>query len=157
MSTSKSIVLTRIDNRLIHGQIVGDWAGCVGANLLVVVDDKVANNEVEKSVMKIAAQSLGLDTRFFTVEKTINTISKASSSQKILLICRTPATLHKLIEGGVDIDIVNIGNMHFSEGKKSISEKVYVDEQDLEDLNYIKSKVKEIYIRDTPNSKKEVF
>ncbi len=157
MSTSKSIVLTRIDNRLIHGQIVGDWAGCVGANLLVVVDDKVANNEVEKSVMKIAAQSLGLDTRFFTVEKTINTISKASSSQKILLICRTPATLRKLIEGGVDIDIVNIGNMHFSEGKKSISEKVYVDEQDLEDLNYIKSKVKEIYIRDTPNSKKEVF
>ena len=56
-----------------------------------------------------------------------------------------------------NIDIVNIGNMHFSEGKKSISEKVYVDDKDLDDLNYIKSKVKEIYIRDTPNSKKEKF
>ena len=57
----------------------------------------------------------------------------------------------------IDIDVVNIGNMHFSEGKKSISEKVYVDDKDLDDLNYIKSKVKEIYIRDTPNSKKEKF
>lgn len=157
MKTSKSIVLTRIDNRLIHGQIVGEWAGCVGANLLVVVDDEVAANEVEKSVMSIAAQSLGLDSRFFTIEQTINTIHKASSSQKILLICKTPATLRKLIDGGVNIDIVNIGNMHFSEGKKSISEKVYVDDKDLDDLNYIKSKVKEIYIRDTPNSKKEKF
>ena len=157
MGASKSIVLTRIDNRLIHGQIVGEWAGSAGANLLVVVDDEVAKNEVEKSVMQIAAQSLGMDSRFFTIEQTINVIHKASSSQKILLLCKTPKTLRKLIEGGVDIDIVNIGNMHFSEGKKAISDKVYVDDEDLDDLNYIKSQVKEIYIRDTPNSKKEKF
>ena len=124
---------------------------------MVVVADEVANSEVEKSVMQIAAQSLGMDSRFFTIEQTINTIHKASSSQKILLLCKTPKTLRKLIEGGVDIDIVNIGNMHFSEGKKAISDKVYVDDDDLADLNYIKSKVEEIYIRDTPNSKKEKF
>lgn len=157
MGNSNNILLTRIDNRLIHGQVVGEWAGTLGANLLVVVDDEVANDEVEKNVMKIAANALGMGARFFTVQHTIDIISKASSSQKILLICKTPKTVRRLIEGGVHIDKVNIGNMHYSEGKKSIGNKAYVDEDDLKNLEFIKSKVKEIYVQDLPSLKREEF
>jgi len=153
----KSIVLTRIDNRLVHGQIVGEWAGCVGANLLVIADDKIVNDDVNRNVMKIAADALGLGTRFFTVAETIAKIGKASSSQKILLICRTPDSLRKLIEGGVEIDTVCVGNMHPADGKKRISDKVYVDDKDLKDLKYIQSHVKEIYIQDTPDIKREDY
>ena len=152
-----NILLTRIDNRLIHGQVVCNWAGTVGANLIVVVDDETANSDTEKSIMQLAASSLGFDSRFFTVQHTIDVIDKASDSQKILLVCKTPQILRKLIEGGVEIKNVNIGNLHFSEGKKKISDKVYVDDKDLEDLNFIKSKVDEIYIQDTPDFKKEEF
>ncbi len=152
-----NILLTRIDNRLIHGQVVCNWAGTVGANLIVVVDDETANSNTEKSIMQLAASSLGFDSRFFTVQHTIDVIDKASDSQKILLVCKTPQVLRKLIEGGVEIKNVNIGNLHFSEGKKKISDKVYVDDKDLEDLNFIKSKVDEIYIQDTPDFKKEEF
>ncbi len=152
-----NILLTRIDNRLIHGQVVCNWAGTVGANLIVVVDDETANSDTEKSIMQLAASSLGFDSRFFTVQHTIDVIDKASDSQKILLVCKTPQVLRKLIEGGVEIKNVNIGNLHFSEGKKKISDKVYVDDKDLEDLNFIKSKVDEIYIQDTPDFKKEEF
>ena len=152
-----NILLTRIDNRLIHGQVVCNWAGTVGANLIVVVDDETANSDTEKSIMQLASSSLGFDSRFFTVQHTIDVIDKASDSQKILLVCKTPQVLRKLIEGGVEIKNVNIGNLHFSEGKKKISDKVYVDDKDLEDLNFIKSKVDEIYIQDTPDFKKEEF
>ena len=151
------IKLVRIDFRLIHGQVVCNWAGTVGANLIVVVDDDTANSDTEKSIMQLAASSLGFDSRFFTVQHTIDVIAKASDSQKILLVCKTPQVLRKLIEGGVEIKNVNIGNLHFSEGKKKISDKVYVDDKDLEDLNFIKSKVDEIYIQDTPDFKKEEF
>ena len=152
-----NILLTRIDNRLIHGQVVCNWAGTVGANLIVVVDDDTANSDTEKSIMQLAASSLGFDSRFFTVQHTIDVIDKASDSRKIFLVCKTPQVLRKLIEGGVEIKNVNIGNLHFSEGKKKISDKVYVDDKDLEDLNFIKSKVDEIYIQDTPDFKKEEF
>ncbi len=152
-----NILLTRIDNRLIHGQVVCNWAGTVGANLIVVVDDETANSETEKNIMKLAASSLGFDSRFFTVQHTIDVIEKANAEQKIFLVCKTPETLRKLIEGGVEIKKVNIGNMHFSEGKKKISDKVYVNDKDMEDLNFIKSKVDEIYIQDTPDFKKEEF
>lgn len=152
-----NIILTRIDNRLIHGQIVCNWAGTVGANLIVVVDDETANSDTEKSIMQLAASSLGFSSRFFTVQHTIDVIDKASDEQKILLVCKTPQVVRKLIEGGVEIHKVNIGNMHFQEGKEKISDKVYVDEKELNDLNYIKEHVEEIYIQDTPDYKKEEF
>lgn len=157
MGKKNNILLTRIDNRLLHGQVIGEWAGTVGANLLVVADDKTANSELDKTIMKTAADSLGYGSRFFTVQHTIDIIDKASPDQKILLITRTPGDLKKIIEGGIEIDEVNIGNLHFSEGKKAIGKKVYVDDKDLADLDYIKSKVKKVYIQDLPSMAKEKF
>lgn len=152
-----NILLARIDNRLIHGQIVCLWAGTVGANLIVVADDLTADATTEQNIMKMAASSLGYDTRFFSIQKTIDVIEKASSNQKILLICRTPGELRKIIEGGIEIKDVNIGNLHFTDGKKSIADKVYVNDKDLEDLEYIKKHVSSIYIQDSPDTKKEEF
>ena len=152
-----NILLSRIDNRLIHGQIIGNWANTIGANLIVAVDDDVANNELEKSVMEMAASALGYESRFFTVKKTIEVIDKASDSQKILLVCKTPKTLRRLIEGGVVIDKVNIGNMHFVEGKTKISDKAYVSDEEMKDLEFIKSHVDEIYIQDTPVLERKDF
>jgi PTS system galactosamine-specific IIB component len=60
-----------------------------------------------------------------------------------------------LIEGGVPVKEVNVGNMHFSNGKRPISKKVYVDDRDMEDLLFIKSKVEKLYIQDVPGDFKE--
>ena len=152
-----NILLTRIDNRLIHGQIVCLWAGAVGANLIVVAHDETAENQIEQSVMRMAASSLGYDTRFFTVQKTIDIIDKASSDQKILLICQNPHDLRRIIEGGVEIKEVDIGNLYYDKGDKKLSDKVAVSEEELKDLNYIKTHVDKIYIQDTPDSPKEEF
>ncbi|MDO1927291.1 PTS sugar transporter subunit IIB, partial [Escherichia coli] len=80
---------------------------------------------------------------------------KAAPHQKIFLICRTPQTVRKLVEGGIDLKDVNVGNMHFSEGKKQISSKVYVDDQDLTDLRYIKQRGVNVFIQDVPGDQKE--
>ena len=157
MAKDNNILLARIDNRLVHGQIVCLWAGAVGANLIVVADDETAENEVEKSVMKMAASSLGYDTRFFTIQKTIDIIDKASSDQHILLICQTPRDLRRVIEGGVRIKEVDIGNLYYDEGKEKLTDKVAVSKEDLDDLNYIKEHVDKIYIQDTPDSPKQQF
>lgn len=117
MSTP-NILLTRIDNRLVHGQVGVTWTSTIGANLLIVVDDEVANDDIQQKLMGMTADTYGFGIRFFSIEKTIAIISKAAPHQKIFLICRTPATVRKLIEGGVPLKDVNVGNMHFSEGKK---------------------------------------
>lgn len=100
----------------------------ISANLLVVVDDVVANDDIQQKLMGITAETYGF--AFVSLlSKTINVIGKAAPHQKIFLICRTPQTVRKLVEGGIDLKDVNVGNMHFSEGKKQISSKVYVDDR----------------------------
>lgn len=105
--------------------------------------------------MRITAESSGAGIRFFTIEKTINIIHKASPAQKIFIVCRTPNEVRELVEGGVPIKDVNVGNMHFDKGKRQISKKVYVDDKDLEDLRFIKSKGINVFIQDVPGDIKE--
>lgn len=145
-----NILLTRIDNRLVHGQVGVTWTTSIGANLLVVVDDIAATDKIQQQLMTMTAESSGVGIRFFTIDKTIQVISKASPKQKIFLICKTPETVRKLVDGGVSLEKVNVGNMHFSDGKRAITKKVFVDDKDLEDLKYIQSKGVEVYIQDTP-------
>ncbi|APR31821.1 MULTISPECIES: PTS galactosamine transporter subunit IIB [Citrobacter] len=153
--TSPNILLTRIDNRLVHGQVGVTWTSTIGANLLVVVDDDVAQDEIQQKLMGITAETYDFGIRFFSIEKTINVIGKAAPHQKIFLICRTPQTVRRLLEGGIKLDDVNVGNMHFSEGKKQISSKVYVNGQDLDDLQFIKKQGVNIFIQDVPGDQKE--
>lgn len=153
--SNPNILLTRIDNRLVHGQVGVTWTSTIGANLLIVVDDEVAKDEIQQKLMGITADTYGFGIRFFSIEKTIAIIEKAAPHQKIFLICRTPDIVRKLIEGGVPLKDVNVGNMHFSEGKKQISSKVYVDESDLDDLRFIKRSGVNLFIQDVPGDAKE--
>lgn len=154
MSTP-NILLTRIDNRLVHGQVGMTWTMTLHANLVVVVDDEVAKNTMQQQLMESVLETSGAEIRFFTVEKTIAIIHKASERQKIFLVCRTPETVWQLIAGGVPITEVNVGNMHFAHGKKQISKKVYVDKNDMDFLSQIKDAGVCLYIQDVPGSPKE--
>ena len=71
------------------------------------------------------------------------------------MVCRTLEDARRLIEGGVPIEELNIGNLHFVKGKKAISKKVYVNDKDLEDLEAIKSTKIKIFIQDVPGDIKE--
>ena len=150
-----NILLTRIDNRLIHGQVGVTWTMTLGANLLVVTDDEAAGNPLMQQLMEATAKSSGAGIRFFTVQKTIDIIHKASESQKIFLVCKTPMEVRQLVEGGVPISEVNVGNMHFSPGKKQISKKVYVNDEDLADLKFLQDSGINLYIQDVPGDVKE--
>lgn len=125
-----NILWTRIDNRLIHGQVAVTWSNHVGSNLIVVANDEVAKDPLQQSLMDMAVP--GLDTRYFTIQETIDKIGQASDEQKIALIVKTPQDALKLVRGGVPIRKVNIGNMHYSEGKEPLTNTVAVDEQDKE-------------------------
>ena len=151
----RNILLTRIDNRLVHGQVGVTWTKTIGANLIVVADDKLASDQLQQSLMTVTAKSSGIGIRFFTVQHTADIIDRASDDQKIFLIVRTPAEARALIEKGVTLVDVNVGNMHFSADKKALTKKVYVDEKDLEDLRFIQNSGSNVYCQDVPGDLKE--
>lgn len=153
MSTP-DIVLTRIDNRLVHGQVGVVWTSAIGANLLLVANDAAANDPLQQELMTATAETSGVGIRFWTLDKTI---SKASPRQHIFLVVKTPEDVLKLVKGGVPIKSVNVGNMHFSEGKEQISKKVFVNEEDKNAFNELIDAGVECYIQDVPEDKKDVL
>ncbi|HBS91969.1 MAG TPA: PTS N-acetylgalactosamine transporter subunit IIB [Erysipelotrichaceae bacterium] len=149
-----NILLTRIDSRLIHGQVATQWCSSVGANLILVANDQVANDSFRQSLMDMSAPSYA-QTRYFTIEKTINVIHKASESQKIFIIVDNPADVVKMVEGGVPIKKVNIGNMHMAEGKRQVATVVAVDETDVQAFRRLQQLGVELEIRKVPSESTE--
>lgn len=127
-----NIVMTRIDERLLHGQ--GQlWLRYLGANTVLIVNDETANDPVAQSLMKMIL-SKDIAIRFFTVEKTIEIISKASPKQKIFLIVKNPKDALKLVQGNVPIKHINIGNIHKTDEKEMVTNTIYLSSEDKECL-----------------------
>lgn len=146
-----NILLTRIDNRLIHGQVATQWSGVLGANLLLVANDAVAGDEFRQGLMNMAAPSYA-QTRYFTIEKTCQIIGKASPAQKIFIICENPQDVLRLVEGGVPIKKVNIGNMHMAEGKRQVGTTVAVDDNDVACFKKLQELGVELEIQRVPDT-----
>ncbi len=149
-----NILLTRIDSRLIHGQVATQWTSVVGANLILVANDQVAGDSFRQNLMNMSAPSYA-QTRYFTIEKTINVIHKASDSQKIFIIVDNPQDVVKMVEGGVPIKKVNIGNMHMAEGKRQVATVVAVDDDDVAAFKRLQELGVELEIRKVPSESAE--
>lgn len=125
-----NIVLSRIDERLIHGQVGVQWVGFAGANLVLVANDEVAADPVQQNLMEMVL-AVDIAVRFWPLQKVIDSIHLAADRQKILLVCRCPRDFQTLVAGGVPVTRINVGNMHFAPGKRQIAKTVSVDELDV--------------------------
>lgn len=149
-----NIILTRIDNRLIHGQVATQWTGSIGANLLLVANDEVSQNKTRQGLMDMAAPTAA-QTRYFSLQKTIDIIHKANDRQKIFIICENPQDVLTLVKGGVPIKKVNIGNMHMAEGKRQVAGSVAVDDADVAAFKELRDLGVELEIRRVPQEAAE--
>lgn len=131
-----NIKMLRIDERLIHGQ--GQlWLNTLGINLVIVANDAVSKNAIQQTLMKsIVPKSIGM--RFFTIQHTCDVIHKASPKQKIFIVVQTPKDALRLVSGGVEVNEINVGNIHFAEGKEKITQFISLDEEDKNSLRVLR-------------------
>lgn len=127
MSTP-NIVMTRIDERLIHGQ--GQmWIKSLGMNTVIVANDAAAADPMAQSLMK-AVLPKDLAIRFYPVQKVIDIIHKANPAQTIFLIVKDCADALRLVAGNVPIKKINIGNIHNAEGKEKVTRSIFLGPED---------------------------
>ncbi len=118
----KGFVHIRIDDRLIHGQVATRWSTGLRVNRIMVIDDAVANNDAEKSILRMAAPA-GVNTSILTFDKAVANIQNGNyDGQRVMLIVKSPITLVKMMEAGVDLLPVNIGNMSNRPGTTQYNE-----------------------------------
>jgi len=144
-----NIVLSRIDERLIHGQVGVQWVGFSGANLVLVANDEVAEDTVQQNLMEMVLAE-GISVRFWSLQKVIDNIHRAADRQKILLVCKNPNDFLTLVKGDVPVSRINVGNMHYAEGKKQIAKTVSIDDQDIAAFNGLQKAGVECFVQGVP-------
>lgn len=133
-----AIVWTRIDDRLIHGQVASSWLSRVQAEQVIIADDEVADNEVQKSVLKLAAP--GVKLHIFSVNRFIEVYNKQPIKRRTLLILPSTTTALELIEGGLDIAEINFGGMRTKAGRTVYRHDLCFNDAELAALHSIIAK-----------------
>lgn len=120
------IVNVRIDERLIHGQIVTVWISHLKATRIVIVDDKAASDEIQKMALKLACPTtvkLSILSTERAYEKILN---EAYVDDKVFIIFKNPKSLKKFTDLGYTFKNINIGNMSGKQGSIQIKKAVSV-------------------------------
>ncbi|ENP8454103.1 TPA: PTS system mannose/fructose/N-acetylgalactosamine-transporter subunit IIB [Photobacterium damselae] len=149
-----NIVLARIDERLIHGQIRLQWGKHSGANTILVANDEIAQLEPLQAPFKASAGS-DFAVLFRTIDQTIANLPKAGMDRKILLLCKNPTDFAKIVQGGIKLPEINIGNMHFHEGRVVVNKYINVDKRDMAAFNILREHGSISTIQHMPESNKE--
>ena len=98
-----SVVMARIDNRLLHGIIVTQWAPVSGATRVMVIDDKVAGDEVLKSTMRMARPA-GMAVSIISEQTALKNFAAGKyDREKVFVIAKEPETMLRLVESGVEL------------------------------------------------------
>lgn len=97
----------RIDNRLIHGQVAVTWMNSIGADKIIVCNDKVAADPIQKMALPMAAR--GNTVYVFTIAETIK-YAQEHPDETMFIICKFPSDALAVMESGLEIKEVNVGN-----------------------------------------------
>lgn len=134
-----SIVLARIDSRLVHGQVLEAWVPYVDADCIVVANDEVANTAFRCMVMQAAVPS-SIKLIIGTLEETASILSSAELLKKrVLLLFASSADALRVRQLGVSYPKLNLGNMHAGSGKERYTCTIALDHEDIERLQQVEA------------------
>ncbi len=147
------ITLFRIDDRLIHGQVVEAWVPHLKTDEIVVVSDEVSCDEVRRVIMRFSTPE-GVTLKIMSVADAFIYLNGAPSAGSILVLLPGLKEAADMISRGLKIRSLNIGGMHYSAGKNfSIGKAIFLSEEDRVCLKFISDAGVELEGRGVPTDK----
>ena len=147
------LTLVRVDERLIHGQVVVGWGTRLGLELYVVVDDALAGSEWEQELYRSGLPD-NVTARFLTVDEAVGAFPELlTGERRTAIIARGTSTLRALVESGVLAgQRINIGGIHAGDDRERVLDYVYLGPAERHDLAVIAAGVDRVSARDLPTA-----
>ncbi|WP_196592004.1 PTS system mannose/fructose/N-acetylgalactosamine-transporter subunit IIB [Pectinatus frisingensis] len=148
------IVLARVDERLIHGQVAINWSRFSKCERILICSDEVADDEL-RSTLLVKAVPPGIKANVISLGKAVKVYNNPKyNSMKVMLLFQNPKDAFKLMEGGVAIRCINVGGMPYREGKQMVTKSVSLSNEDIEYFKKMHNLGIELEIRTLPTDKK---
>lgn len=151
------IQLIRIDDRLVHGQVVYSWKASLGYQAIVVADDAASKDELRKKVISMATPK-EVKSITTSIEGACELLTNPKLKDvKVFVVVATPRAAYDIIECVGEIVPVNLGGMMMAEGRKKFANAVYLSPDDLGYLDKLAEKGVTIETRQTPSERIQDF
>ncbi len=146
----KNIVLTRIDDRLIHGQVCTNWLKLTNGNVVLIVDEKLPNDMLMTRVL-LAAAPRGVECIVKNVSDSIEFLQgDAKPGENVVILVKYPEPLEGLIDAGIPIDTIILGGMGMRPGRSTFIRNVAATPDEVECFKRILNKGVEIFYQMLP-------
>jgi len=126
------VVLVRIDDRLIHGQVVENWMKFLKIDHVVVVNDFVASDRMQKTLFSMAVPDHAKISILTIAQAKEAILNGQFEGDRAMLLLVSPQDVLNLMGKGVRIKEVNVGGMHYSPDKKQILKAISVSKEDMQ-------------------------
>lgn len=124
------IVLTRIDDRLIHGQVMTAWVKKIRANQILIIDDEVAKDEFMREVLKMSAPN-GIDIVVKGLMDAVEFLNQQEDkSNRLIILVKGPAVIEQLLENGIMIDKLIVGGMGAKAERRVLYKNISASEEE---------------------------
>ena len=149
------IVLFRVDERLIHGQVVVGWGERLNMDRIVVIDDELSASSWEQELYCLGVPP-AVDAHFTTVEDARRYLPLwREDSRRVVVLVRNLDSLRRLAEGGtLDEQEVNLGGLHAAAGRERILPYLFLSDEERTTLASIAATGARVYARDLPGSRR---
>jgi mannose/fructose/N-acetylgalactosamine-specific phosphotransferase system component IIB len=146
-----SVVLARVDDRLVHGQVVEGWVPHVSADIVVVASDKIFLDQGRCRLLTlIVPEHLGV--MIVPLRKLAKLLHDMIASN-IVLLFEDLGDVLAVLEMGVALDRINVGNLHHLRGGIEVTPSVYLNRKDFEMVRNLSGKGIKVEAREVPGSK----
>jgi len=148
------IVLCRVDERLIHGQVVVGWGGPLRVERIIVIDDELAQSAWEQELYVLGVPD-GLEAEFHSVDDARASMAGwAEDAPRTVLLFRDVATLARLAEnGGLCGQQVNLGGIHHAPGRRQVLPYLFLNRDEEAELRRVADQGIVIAAQDLPGSR----
>ena len=153
MKDPPGVALIRVDNRLVHGQVLEAWLPALDAHGVLVADDEAAGNVLARSAMALAIPPK-VQFQVLKVSAAADLLrpgGKGVPGVRTLLLVRDVRDAIALAEQGIAIPRLNLGNVHYASGRRQVAPSVYLDAGEMEALSRLASRGTEVEARAVPS------
>ncbi|MGQ0812915.1 MAG: PTS sugar transporter subunit IIB [Gemmatimonadota bacterium] len=149
-----SIVLYRVDERLIHGQVVVGWGNQLHPDEIVVVDDELANSAWEQELYAMGLPD-ELKTAFESVSAAREHLQNwRDSCARIVVLTRDVNTMRRLANAGaMRGEEVNIGGIHYAPGREAVLPYLYLSRSEMGEMGALAGEGVRVTARDVPGAR----
>ena len=149
----QNLVLTRIDDRLIHGQVMTKWLKETGARNVVIVDDATSKNEFMINVFEQAIpEDIGIGV--FDKEDGVKFFSQPLDAPTMILV-KVPETVEYMIDHGIDIKELDLGGMGAKEGRDTLYQYISTSPEEDKCFRRLHDKGVDVYVQIVPQNEKQ--